>query len=170
MLIKSLFSFSSESLNSLEYEFEKNEKFTDMEIPVLKHSEIRDLCVYYGHVWISICSLTPSFNRATHYPHHSPHHLHYCTRLLKFAKRIELDSSELDLALRFLTQVGIILHFECEIAGLDELYFIDPAWACRTISEIVLSSKVKNHIEEAGFITSEAGFQILLSYWLRLGR
>ena len=44
------FSFSTESLNSLEYEFEKNEKFTDMEIPVLKHSEIRDLCVYYGHV------------------------------------------------------------------------------------------------------------------------
>ena len=80
-------------------------------------------------------------------------------------KRIELDSSELDLALRFLTQVGIILHFECEIAGLDELYFIDPAWACRTISEIVLSSKVKNHIEEAGFITSEAGFQMLPYYW-----
>ena len=71
-----------------------------------------------------------------------------------------MDSSELDLALRFLTQVGIILHFECEIAGLDELYFIDPAWACRTISEIVLSSKVKNHIEESGFITSEDRFKI----------
>ena len=81
-----------------------------------------------------------------------------------------MDSSELDLALRFLTQVGIILHFECEIAGLDELYFIDPAWACRTISEIVLSSKVKNHIEEAGFITSEAGFQIQRDDWLRDGR
>ena len=72
-----------------------------------------------------------------------------------------MDSSELDLALRILTQVGIILHFECEIAGLDELYFIDPAWACRTISEIVLSSKVKNHIEESGFITSEDRFQNL---------
>ena len=51
---------------------------------------------------------------------------------------------------------------ECEIAGLDELYFIDPAWACRTISEIVLSSKVKNHIEESGFITSEDRFQNLV--------
>ena len=81
-----------------------------------------------------------------------------------------MDSSELDLALRFLTQVGIILHFECEIAGLDELYFIDPAWACRTISEIVLSSKVKNHIEESGFITSEARFHIEIAHWLESWR
>ena len=46
-------------MNSLEYEFDKNEKFTDMEIPVLKHSEIRDLCVYYGYVRISLYFVLP---------------------------------------------------------------------------------------------------------------
>ena len=111
----------------------------------------------------------PSLRATVDYPLHKPlqhplsylphKHLHKVPNFWNSHERIELDSSELDLALRILTQVGIILHFECEIASLDELYFIDPAWACRTISEIVLSSKVKNHIEESGFITSEVRFE-----------
>lgn len=119
----------------------------------------------------------PSLRATVDYPLHKPlqhplsylphKHLHKVPNFWNSHERIELDSSELDLALRFLTQVGIILHFECEIAGLDELYFIDPAWACRTISEIVLSSKVKNHIEESGFITSEDRFQNLVRWLAR---
>ena len=45
-----------------------------------------------------------------------------CDSLQEYS--IKLDSLELESALRFLARVGIILHFECTRAGLNELYFI----------------------------------------------
>jgi len=75
---------------------------------------------------------------------------------------IELDRQELELALRFLAKVGILLHFEDSRAGLNELFFIDPAWVCRTVSDMLESTKVRNQLEESGFITAERLTELVL--------
>ena len=73
-----------------------------------------------------------------------------------------ISREELELALKFLAKVGILLHFEDSRAGLNELYFIDPAWVCRTISDLIGSTRVRNHLEESGFITAEKLIDLIL--------
>ena len=65
---------------------------------------------------------------------------------------IDLKYDELDSALRFLTRSGIILNYEDAKIGLQDLYFLDPAWVCRTVSSIVTMPEIQSALDESGFI------------------
>lgn len=47
------------------------------------------------------------------------------------------DGDELDLAVRFLHEIGTVLHFDDASGGLSDLYFIDPRWLCDMMAVIV---------------------------------
>ena len=65
---------------------------------------------------------------------------------------IDLKFDELDSALRFLTRSGIILNYEDSKSGLQDLYFLDPAWVCRTVSSVVAIPEIQSRLAESGFI------------------
>ena len=115
--------FSTDSLDSIEYDLERTKEIFEGTIPILTRVQISKLCEEY---------------------------------------EIELDDLELESALLFLARVGIVLHFDDTRAGLNELFFIDPTWVCRTISDIVLSNEVKLYVEESGFITNEKLVELVL--------
>ena len=115
--------FSTDSLDSIEYDLDRSRQIFEGTVPILTRVQISNLCQEYG---------------------------------------IELEDIELESALLFLARVGIILHFDDSRAGLNELFFIDPTWVCRTISDIVLSDEVKDFVEESGFITSDKLVELVL--------
>ena len=115
--------FSTDSLDSIEYDLERSRQIFEGTVPILTRVQIISLCQEY---------------------------------------EIELEDIELESALLFLARVGIILHFDDTRAGLNELFFIDPTWVCRTISDIVLSDEVKDYVEESGFITNEKLIELVL--------
>ena len=47
------------------------------------------------------------------------------------------DDDELDLAVRFLHEIGSVLHFDDASGKLSNLYFIDPRWLCDMMAVVV---------------------------------
>jgi serine/threonine protein kinase/GTPase SAR1 family protein len=53
------------------------------------------------------------------------------------------DVDELDLAVRFLHEIGSVLHFDDASGKLSNLYFIDPRWLCDMMA-VVVTVREKN--------------------------
>ncbi|KAJ8302243.1 hypothetical protein KUTeg_021230 [Tegillarca granosa] len=60
---------------------------------------------------------------------------------------LDLDEMELQQAVRFLHESGVLLHYDDSTLHLRELYFIDPGWLCRMMAQVVTVPQINPFIK-----------------------
>ena len=49
----------------------------------------------------------------------------------------KMDKSEIQQAIKFLHECGVILHYNDLQTKLSELYFLDPEWLCTLMAHVI---------------------------------
>lgn len=62
---------------------------------------------------------------------------------------LKMDRSEIQQAIKFLHECGVILHYSDLQTKLSELYFLDPEWLC-TLMAHVITLKHISFVDEKG--------------------
>jgi len=73
--------------------------------------------------------------------------LHQLMQEAKLTK--DMDPSEVQQALKFLHESGVLLHFNDLQTKLSELYFLDPEWLCSLMAQIITLKQI-SFIDERG--------------------
>ncbi|KAL3853636.1 hypothetical protein ACJMK2_017166 [Sinanodonta woodiana] len=74
------------------------------------------------------------------------------TRLLKIVQTagLDLDEEELDQAISFLHECGVLLHYEDTALQLRDFYFLDPGWLCRMMAQVITVHQINPFISPDG--------------------
>lgn len=51
--------------------------------------------------------------------------------------KLKMDRSEIEQAIKFLHECGVILHYSDLQTKLSELYFLDPEWLCTLMAHVI---------------------------------
>ena len=68
------------------------------------------------------------------------------------------DDRELHTAVKYLHEIGVLLHYDDRRCNLDDLYFIDPAWLCDFVSTLVTTLQRNCHLNLKEGIVSSKNF------------
>ncbi|XP_064633559.1 leucine-rich repeat serine/threonine-protein kinase 2-like isoform X2 [Lineus longissimus] len=68
--------------------------------------------------------------------------------LERMSSELQLDSDELQQAVRFLHESGVLLHYDDASLQLRNLYFIDPEWLCRMFAQVVTVREINPFITD----------------------
>ena len=76
--------------------------------------------------------------------------LHQLMEEAKLSKA--MDPSEVQQAVNFLHECGVILHFNDLQTKLSELYFLDPEWLCSLMAHVITLKQI-SFIDDRGVRT-----------------
>lgn len=62
---------------------------------------------------------------------------------------LKMDRSEIQQAIKFLHECGVILHYSDLQTKLSELYFLDPEWLCTLMAHIITLKHI-SFVDEKG--------------------
>ncbi|KAI8480800.1 Leucine-rich repeat serine/threonine-protein kinase 1 [Branchiostoma belcheri] len=52
-----------------------------------------------------------------------------------------------ELAVRFLHEIGSVVHFSDHLRGLDSLYFLDPSWLCDMLAKVLTVEEINRYVQ-----------------------
>lgn len=61
----------------------------------------------------------------------------------------KMDRSEIQQAVKFLHECGVILHYSDLQTKLSELYFLDPEWLCTLMAHLITFKHI-SFVDETG--------------------
>ncbi|XP_053378034.1 leucine-rich repeat serine/threonine-protein kinase 2-like isoform X2 [Mercenaria mercenaria] len=71
---------------------------------------------------------------------------------LVHAKKLDLDDNELQQAVQFLHESGVLLHYDDASLRLKDYYFIDPGWLCQMMAQIITVRQINPFINTDGIL------------------
>ncbi|KAK6177348.1 hypothetical protein SNE40_015467 [Patella caerulea] len=87
-------------------------------------------------------------------------------QLLKLVQNagLDLDEEELDQAVWFLHETGVLLHYNESALQLRDFYFINPGWLCRMMAQVVTVPQINPFISPQGIMKKDS------AKWLFTGK